>query len=131
MAPRPMTTAIHNHAHLSIPGLVSRAARSSALAHRERHHDAEMQEAFTSSIDDSPELPEARSLRQFHRAMRGKGWRRKNGWSASDMDAPRFRLSDFDGVTVGVGGHVNQIRLRSNNLSVTIFSPGQTKGGAV
>lgn len=76
---------------------------------------------MVSATADSAELSEARSLRKFHRVLGGKGWRRKNGWSAADHDAPQFGLNDYDGVTVGPGGRVNQIRLRDNNLSATIF----------
>lgn len=90
------------------PGLCSRVAGSSALPYREHH-------------DDSTELREGRSLRKFHRAMGGKGWRRKNGWSAADIDGLQFGLNDFDGVAMGLGGHVDQIRLRDNNLSANMF----------
>eukprot|EP00752_Nemacystus_decipiens_P006809 g6112.t1 len=53
--------------------------------------------------------------------MGGKRWRRRVGWDAADADAPQFALDDYDGVTVGPEGRVDQIWLRDNNLSATMF----------
>lgn len=102
-------------------GLFSRVAGSSALEYREQHDDGEVQEGSSVSATGDSAESEARSLRKFHRAMGGKGWRRKHGWGAADSDAPQFALEDYDGVTVGPGGRVDQIRLRDNNLSATVF----------
>eukprot|EP00903_Cladosiphon_okamuranus_P010734 g10145.t2 len=94
----------------------------SAPAYRSHHNEEEVQdEPSVVATADAAELSEARSLRKFHRVMGGKGWRRKNGWGAANTDAPQFRLTDYDGVTVGPGGRVEKIRLRDNNLSAFIL----------
>lgn len=95
---------------------------SSALAYREYYDVAEVHdEPFVSATAGDAAESEAQSLRKFHRAMGGKGWRMKHGWSSKDADAHRVALGDYDGVTVGPGGRVDQIRLRDNNLSATVF----------
>ena len=83
-------------------------AGSSALEYREH-------------LDDGEALSEAQTLREFYRAIGGKGWRQQYGWGAADVDAAQVDLNEFDGVTVGLGGRVDQIKLKDNDLSAHIF----------